>query len=129
MNDEQKMPGCISADSGTIGGWTIDRDDDKKRRLDQLIPRPCSICGKDMTNPETGGVLIGIRLEVNIDAERVANSASAGRVLDFYKLQMGVYAPMLAVGSPLEVEICWECWMKSMGVPVPEQLEAVDNDG
>ena len=101
---------------------TVDVDNEKVR-LDQLIPRPCSVCGKDMRDYETGGAIIGIRLEVNIDGERVANSASAERVLNFYKDQLGVYAPMLTVGSPVEVEICWECWLKSMGVPVPEQQE------
>jgi len=122
MNDEQKM-------TGTIGGWTLDRDDDKKLRLDQITPRLCSVCGKDMRNYDTGDVLIGIRLEVNVDGQRVANSAAAERVLNFYKDQLGAYSPMLTVGSPLEVEICWECWLKSMGVPVPDQqFEAIEHD-
>lgn len=85
--------------------------DEKERR-----PLPCSVCGKNMVNPATKVGFIGVHLRWEvIDPEED---------LAFYKRQLGVYAPLLGENVGFEIDVCWECWMKSLGVPVPgEQLD------
>ena len=76
-------------------------------RMDQSKPFLCSVCGKDMVNPRTGAAFIGIHLECLIDEDNTED-------LEFYEKQLGAY-----VG--LKAAVCWECWFKSMGIPVPDQ--------
>jgi len=77
-----------------------------------------------MRNHEDGSCFIGFAFVINIDGHRVGTEeGAAARALEFYKRQLGVYAPMLEVGSPLHLDICWECRLKSMGVKAPNQEE------
>ena len=88
------------------------------RTLSSFKPAPCSVCGKNM-RMEDGAVFIGMHLSINIDGATAEDIAEAGRKMDFYKEQLGVYADLLDVCKPVELDICWECWFKSLGVPVP----------
>ena len=91
------------------------------KRMDQLQPVLCAACGKDMRNAEHGSLFIGTAFTVDIDGTMVKDADDAARWLAFYKKQMGVYAPLLEVGTKLHIDVCWECWFKSMGIPVPDQ--------
>ena len=90
-------------------------------RMDQVQPRLCDACGKDMNNAEHGMTFMGIEFTVDIDGTLIKDADDAARMLAFYKKQMGVYAPLLEVGTNLNLAVCWECWFKSLGIPVPAQ--------
>lgn len=78
--------------------------------------RYCAVCGKDM-QIVIGGVTINsvaFRITLGLDEE------SEGR-RNFYRKQFGVYAHMMEGRGP--IGICYECLMKSFGVPQPEELK------
>lgn len=60
----------------------------------------CDACGKNMTD-ENGQSVIGVSLEFRVEPP---NNTS------FAKAQMGPYEINRAYG------ICWECWLRSLGV-------------
>jgi len=90
-------------------------------RMDQLKPLLCSACGKDMVHAEHGTSVVGIKFTIDVDGIMVKDADDAARWLAFYKKQMGEYAPFLDVGKNLKFSVCWECWFKSMRIPVPAQ--------
>jgi len=123
----QKLMAFDAAD----GGFLTPACSDGSKRLDQLIPRPCSMCGKDMMDYDQGITFIAQQISVDVDGVRIGpGEGAATRAVDFYKRQLGGYAPMLEIGSPLKLEICWECYLKALGVLVPDQqFEVTNNDG
>jgi len=113
----------------STGSWGGDESVNMKR-MDQLQPVLCAVCGKDMRHAEHGIAYMGIEFTVSIDGTLVKDADDAARWMAFYKKQMGVYAPLLDVGTNLKLSVCWECWLKSLGVKVPnQQSEVSDNDG
>jgi len=92
-----------------------------KMRMDQVQPVLCAVCGKDMRHAEHGIAYMGIAFTIDIDGTMVKDADDAARWLAFYKKQMGVYAPLLDVGTNLELSVCWECWFKSLDIPVPNR--------
>ena len=82
-------------------------------------PLLCTACGKDMKNPRTGTSIVGLHTGIYEDDVHPEDTA-------FYQRQWGDYAPAVKDGQ-FEADLCWECWMKSMGIPVPDGA-AVEGD-
>ena len=68
----------------------------------------CAACGKDMIDPKTGTLLVGVSLELNINDHLVSSKG-------FIKKQFGKYQDNIVYN------ICWECWLKSLGVKPKEE--------
>ena len=75
-------------------------------------PRYCSVCGKNMVNPITGAAFIGMSLVFSVDND----AANCDSDLAFLKKQLGIYGGGLEKDSPLLIDLCWECWFKSLGI-------------
>ncbi len=63
-------------------------------------PCPCSSCGKDMRDPETGAVSVGMTVD---------NAQATG---EFLTRQLGRFAGK-------SYSFCWECWLEASMPPVP----------
>jgi len=94
-----------------------------KLRIDQLKPVLCATCGKDMRHAEHGTSYVGIEFTMDIDGTMVEDAGDAERWMEFYRKQLGVYAPLLDVGTNLKLSVCWECWFKNLGIPAPAQQQ------
>lgn len=86
----------------------------------------CSSCGKDMVNPRTGAAFIGVHIQVDVSDEYLKESVQrtvghGGKSdLEFYRRQLGAYSPELDdCEGEYKAAVCWECWLKSLGIPVP----------
>ena len=79
------------------------------------LPVPCVICGKNMRNPETGGVYPGWILDMK-------HGMNKGNV-EWLKAQLGTFDFLLDpdVG---EINYCMECHLKSLGL-TPERVKAI----
>ena len=100
-------------------------------RIDPSEPALCAVCGKDMFDHVAGGTFVGMHIGLIVECD--------WHQPKFYREQLGAFAPLIvpaqdgdepgSVGSHAEVDICWECWFKSMGIPVPDQtFEVTKND-
>lgn len=63
----------------------------------------CAVCGKDMTQPN-GGRTVGIELWVETTGE------TSPAMRKHLQEQLGPY------DLDRRYSICWECWMRSLGV-------------
>ena len=61
-----------------------------------------------MMDPETKALMIGFHFKFIVDKDVINPN------MDFYKKQFGIYEDLAKPGAQLG--ICWECWLKSMGV-------------
>ena len=73
----------------------------------------CDVCEKDMVDPETGTIMAGIKLTTG-----PINSFTSKEVLS---KQLGPY--WIPGQDHAEFNICWECWLKSLGVKPKENNE------
>lgn len=64
---------------------------------------PCAVCGKDMTQPG-GGRTVGIELSME------TNEETSPAMRQHMQEQFGPYK------LDHKYAICWECWMRSLGV-------------
>lgn len=76
--------------------------------LDGYTDTFCAACGKDMVDPETGTLLVGVSLKLRIGDY---GTFSKG----FIEEQFGQYR------DNTTYNICWECWLKSLGVKPKEK--------
>jgi len=88
-------------------------DDDSKRY--------CVVCGKDMQVVVDGIPTTSIGVQIKIEFGEVLHGHEK-----YYK-QFGVYADMMKREGT--INICWECYLKRLGVPQPEETpRATDNE-
>ena len=72
-------------------------------------PRSCSVCGKDMRDPDTGTAVMGISISVGV-------ATDLWEALEATARQFGPYWK----GNETCYEICYECWLRSLGVKPPQ---------
>jgi len=72
-----------------------------------MVSKYCARCGKNLTDPDTGASFIGVSFILIIDTP-------GGYSEKFYRKQFGVYLP--SDKNHVEYNICWECWMNSLGI-------------
>jgi len=85
-------------------------DDDSKRY--------CVVCGKDMQVVVDGLPTTFVGVQIGFAGVLQEHEA-------FYK-QFGPYADMMK--REQTINICWECYLKSLGVPQPEEMQQVSSD-
>jgi len=93
-------------------------DENTSIGVDQVQQLLCSACGKDMVNPRNGAALVGINLSVILSANEHSHDD-----LEFYKRQLGEYGDALGSDGSYEANVCWECWLKSLGVKAKKESE------
>jgi len=71
------------------------------KEIEQEGPLYCSACGKDMTDPETGNSMTGCGFKLRI--------VDTTFPVDFVQKQMGEFV------IDKEYNVCFECWLKSVG--------------
>jgi len=84
--------------------------------------RYCAVCGKDMQIVVDGVVtkLVAFRCTLGLDEENE-------RRRNFARKQFGVYAHAMEGRGP--TGICYECLLKRLGVPQPEEIpRSTDNE-
>jgi len=90
-------------------------DDHDGITIAPLESRYCAVCGKDMVNKATNSSFVGMHISMRV--EPVAEGQ-----LEFCKKQLGVYADLLELDRPFEIAVCWECWVRSLGVKAPNRM-------
>ena len=83
-------------------------DGEKVTNWAGLGTRYCAACGKDMMDPKTKVTFIGMEIDFRYYKTKGLPDT------EFYKKQFGMYSELL--DNALPIGICWECWLKSLGV-------------
>ena len=72
----------------------------------------CEVCGKEFGDPAIIGIRIGYGSGLGMIAP--ADNPIISDNLDNLKKQFGPYELRM-------YSICWECWLRAMGVPEPKK--------
>jgi len=77
----------------------------------------CIACGKDMTDPRTG----------KVKAAWIISLDEPKKNHEWMKVQLGEFAFLLGNDIP-EVNVCWECTMKSYGLDPQVAKEILEGE-
>jgi hypothetical protein len=75
----------------------------------------CDVCGKDMTYHQEQNETLGWSGETSYIGVQISVSSEIPEMKEFFQKQLGPYE------LNKQYNICYECWLKSLGVPIPEK--------
>lgn len=67
----------------------------------------CAACRRAMCDPDARRSWVGVSVQLTVNGDNDNEEAASFRRI-YPELQ-----------CPLAVSVCWVCWLKSMGVPIP----------